>query len=267
MLTRQPCAYTATLSRIKAQPGNRSKLGMEVLMWVSHMERPLHVNEFCHALGVEGSTNLDIRNIPAKETLLACTLGLVTVKKSSSTVRLVHYTLQECLANNTELFPNAHSIIAEVCLTYLNFPHVRGISPTLRSVPPTVPFIEYASCHWGTHSRLGATESVVALALKLLDEFDKHISSKILLLRGLDHYDQPFDLQGTPKGFTGLHGAAYFGCVEITVVLLETKKWNARATDYRGHTAIAWAARRGHEGVVRALIEGSDVHPDTVDTE
>jgi len=87
-------AYAATISRIKAQQRSRSKFGMEVLMWVSHSERPLHVNELCHALGVEeGSTNLNIRNIPAIETLLACCLGLVTVENSSSTVRLVHSTL------------------------------------------------------------------------------------------------------------------------------------------------------------------------------
>ena len=75
-------AYAATLSRIKAQPGGRSKLGMEVLMWVSHAERPLHVNELCHALGVEkGSADLNIRNISKIETLLACSLGLVTVER------------------------------------------------------------------------------------------------------------------------------------------------------------------------------------------
>ena len=93
--------YAATLSRMKAQPGRRSKLGMEVLMWVLHAERPLHVDELCHALGVEkGSTDLNIRNIPTLETLLACSQGLVTVEKSSSTVRLVHYTLQEYLSRN-----------------------------------------------------------------------------------------------------------------------------------------------------------------------
>jgi len=88
-------AYAATLSRIKSLQRGRSKLGMEVLMWVSHAERPLHVDELRHALGVEGSIDLDIGNIPAIETLLACSLGLVTVEKSSSTVRLVHYSLQE----------------------------------------------------------------------------------------------------------------------------------------------------------------------------
>ena len=255
-------AYTGTLSRIQAQLGSRSKLGMEVLMWVSHAERPLHVDELCHALGVEGSTDLDTGNIPAIETLLASSLGLVTVEKSSSTVRLVHYTLQEYLSNNTNLFPNPHLIIAEVCLTYLNFPHVRSFSPTLRSVPPTAPFVEYASCYWGTHARSETTEGVKALALKLLDGYDKHISSKVLLLHGVRAADQPLGRDGAPTGFTGLHGAAYFGRVELTVALLETNKGDVQATDFHGYTAISWASRRGNEGVVRVLLEWSEAHSD-----
>ena len=255
-------AYTETLSRIQAQPESRSKLGMEVLMWVSHVERPLHVDELCHALGVEGSIDLDNRNIPAIEALLACSLGLVTVEKSSSTVRLVHYTLQEYLSNNSNLFPNPHSIIAEVCLNYLNFPHVKSLSPTLRSVPPTAPFVEYASYYWGTHAGRETTENVKTLALKLLDGYDKHISSKVLLLHGVGAEEQPLDRHDTPGGFTGLHGAAYFGCVEITVALLETNKVDAQATDIHGKTALAWASRRGHEGVVRVLLEQGDVNSD-----
>jgi len=71
--------------------------------------------------------DMNIENIPAMETLLACTLGLVTVEKSSSTLRLVHYTLQEHLSHNPNLFTNPHSMIAEVCLTYLNSQQVRRI--------------------------------------------------------------------------------------------------------------------------------------------
>ena len=133
-------AYAATLSRIEAQQKSRSKLGIKVLMWVSHSERPLHVDELCHALGVEeGSMDLNTRNIPAIETLLTCCLGLVTVEKSSSTVRPVHYTLQEYLSRNPGLFIKPHSAIAEICLTYLNFRQVKGISPAVRSAPPTFP--------------------------------------------------------------------------------------------------------------------------------
>jgi len=208
-------AYTATLSRMCGQQRSRSKLGMQVLMWVSHAERPLHVDELCH--GVEGSIDLDIRNIPAMETLLACSLGLVTVEKSSSTLRLVHYTLQEHLSNNPNLFHKPHSMIAEVCLTYLNFRHVRGFSPTLRSVSPTAPFVEYASCYWGTHAKFETTENVKNLALKLLSGYEMHISSKMVLLRGVRAEERPLDRGETPKGFTGLHGAAYFGCLEVTV--------------------------------------------------
>ena len=260
-------AYAATLSRMGAQPRSRSKLGMDVLMWLSHVERPLHVDELCHALGVEGSVDLDIRNIPTIETLLACSLGLITIEKSSSTVRLVHYTLQEYLSYCPNFFPKPHSIIAEVCLTYLNFPHVRGFSPALRSVPPTAPVVEYASCHWATHARRETTENVKALGLKLLDGYDKHISSKLVLMHGVRAEEQPFDREDTPRGFTGLHGGAYLGCPEIIVALLETNKWDVQARDFHGNTAISWAARRGHEEVVRILLERSEVNPNTPDTE
>ena len=259
--------YTATLSRIKAQQGSRSKLGMDVLMWVSHAERPLHVDELCHALGVEGSIDLDARKVPTIETLLACSLGLITVEKPSSTVRLIHCTLQEHLSNNTNLFPNPHSRIAEICLTYLNSRNIRGISPALRSVPPAAPFVEYASCYWGTHARLETTENVKTLALRLLHRYDKHISSKLLLLHGVRAEELPFGGYGTPRGFTGLHGAAYFGCLEIAVALLEMKQGDVQATDFHGNTAIAWASRRGHEMVVRALLERSNVNSDSPRTE
>jgi len=232
-------------------------------MWVAHSERPLSADELCHALGVEeGSSDLNIRNIPRIETLLACTLGLVTVEKSSSTVRLIHYTLQEYLASNPNLFLKPHAVIAEVCLTYLNFTQVRVISPTLRFVPPTLGFVEYASCHWGTHASLGTTEIVKVLALQLLDGYDQHISSKMLLLHWMD---RPLYWLYSLRGFTGLHGAAYFGCAEITVALLKVKGWDVQATDLYGNTALTWAAVRGHEGVVRILLEQSDVNPNTAD--
>jgi len=108
---------------------------------------------------------------------------------------------------------------------------------------------------------------VKTLALKLLDGYDKHISSKVLLLRGMSFWYQPFDWEGTPRGFTGLHGASYFKCVEITTALLETNKCDVQAIDFNGNTAIAWAARRGHEGVVKVLLEQSEINPNTADNE
>ena len=139
-------AYMATLTRLKAQKGNKSTLGLKVLMWVLYSERPMTTKELCHAMGVElGSTDLDHENVPAVRTLLASSLGLVTVEASSSTVRLVHFTLQEHLLSDSTLFHSSHSTIAETCLTYLNFQSVRDLSPIVYSAPRTMPLLEYAS--------------------------------------------------------------------------------------------------------------------------
>src|SRR5205807_676402 len=176
-------AYTATLTRLKAQKGNKSILGLKVLMWVSYSERPLRAEELCLALGVElGSADLDPENVPALRTLLASSLGLVTVEASSSTVRLVHFTLQEHLSSDPTLFQSPHSAIAEVCLTYLNFGYVRDLPPALLVAPSKTPLLKYASCYWGNHTRKGMTENVKTMALRLLIGFDKHISAQLMLV-------------------------------------------------------------------------------------
>ena len=258
-------AYSATLARIRAQKGGMSRLAMDALMWLSHSKRSLGANQLCHALGVEiGSTDLDLQNTPAIETLLACSLGLVTLEASSHTVRLVHYTLQEYLSNNTDLFHNPHSTIAEVCLTYLNFQCIQDLSPIHDWPSQAPPLLEYASRYWGAHTRGEITASVSTLALRLLDRFDKHVSSGILLSHRGDNWDQNLG-RSNPTGFTGLHGCAYLGIAEIAASLLETKKWDLGATDVEGNTAILWAAKKGHAVIVETLLEREGVTPNTTD--
>ena len=174
-------AYTATLARLKAQKRNRAELGYKALMWVLYSERPLRAEELRHALGVEiGSAELDQENIPELPTLLASCLGLLTFEASSSTVRLVHFTLQEHLSDDSTLFHSPHSIIAEVCLTYLHFGSVRDLPPTLDSAPSTMPLLEYASVHWAWHAKRGMTEKVKLLALRFLRIYREHISTHLL---------------------------------------------------------------------------------------
>ena len=254
-------AYATTLARMKAQKGSKSRLGMEALIWVSNSERPLKTHELCHALGVKiGSTDLDLENVPTIRTLLGCSLGLITVEVYTSTVRLVHFTLQEYLSNNPGQFQSPHSMIAEVCLTYLNFRCVRELSPALVSVPPAVPLVEYASYYWGKHTKREMTESVTRLALRLLVGFEYHISSRLLLL----HYN--FNAFGWSKGFTGLHGVAVHGISELLAALLAVKEWDINAIDARGRTALSWAALLGHEDVVEMLLQQKGVNPNTAET-
>ena len=262
-------AYAATLTRLKAQKGYKSVLGLKVLMWVMYSERPLQAHELCHALGVElGSADLDLENVPALRTLVSSCLGLVTVEVSSSTVRLVHFTLQEHLSRDPTLFHNPHSAIAEVCLTYLNFGYIKDLSPAHDLVPAETPLLEYASIYWGRHTRKGTTESLKMLSLRLLDRFDEHISTRLLLL----HHDREGDdglyfyRSWRSTRFTGLHGVAFLGIAGIVPAVLEMKEWDVNAYDCMGMTALTWAAARGHEEVVTMVLRREDVNPDQADT-
>ena len=258
-------AYSATLERIKAQNGSKARLGMEVLMWLSHSERPLKANELCDAMGVEiGSADLNSQNTPAIGTLLGCSLGLVAVEASTDTVRLVHYTLQEYLSNNANLFPSPHATIAQVCLTYLNFRCVRGLSPIHDLSSQATPLLRYASCYWGIHAKRDFTEGMRKPALGLLGGFERHVSSGILLSHNHDNWDGSLG-RSNSTGFTGLHGAAYLGLVEVAAGLLEMKKWDLGTTDATGNTAILWAVKQGCETIVEMLLTREDDSPNTAD--
>jgi len=196
--------------------------------------------------------------------VLGCSLGLVVLEASSYTVRLVHYTLQNYLSNNTDLFDSPHSTMAESCLTYLNFQSIWDLSPSFPWSGPATPFFEYASYYRGIHASREVTASVKTLALRLLGRFDKHVSSGILLSLSRDNLDRERG-KSNRAGFTGLHGATYLGNVEIAVSLLGMKKWDLGSTDVEGNTAISWAARKGHGAMVKILLDQEDASPNHAD--
>ena len=254
-------AYSATLDRIKAQGGGEAKLGMDTLMWIFHAERPLNPDELLHALAVEiGSPNLNSDNIPSIGTLLYCCQGLVAVDKEASTVRLIHTTLHEYLRAHPELFGTAHSTIAETCLSYLNSQLVKAFSTTPSSDLQSTPFLEYSSLYWGIHAKRDPSDSAKLLALKLFDDYDSHISAKILVTAqagyslGVD-FDK-FSL------FSGLHCASIFGIDEIVASLVEAEGCDINQTDCVDNTPLVWAARNGHEKVVKILLGQDDINPE-----
>jgi len=258
-------AYGATLARIKGQGGRKAQLGMATLMWICHSERPLGAVELCHALAVEiGSPNLSPDNIPTIGTLLACCQGLVAVDKEASTVRLIHFTLQEYLRAHPELFSSAHSTMAEICLSYLNSQQVRALSISSSPSPQDTPFLEYCSLYWGTHAKRDLSVCARSLALKLFDSFNNHISIKILLEA---QKLLAFHFINFAKFFVfnGLHCASIIGIDEIVAGLVEVGGCDINQRDCMGKTPLVWAALNGHEGVVKILLGCGDVNPNKPD--
>ena len=259
-------AYGATLERIKAEGEERAKLGMATLMWISHSKRPLKVDEICHALAVRiGSNDLDLDNIPGISIMLACCQGLATIDKGTSTVRLIHFTLQEHLRTHPNLFDRAHSAIAETCLTYLNFQYVKDLSAGPPGNQRGPSFLEYSSLYWGTHMRAEPSDLAKIFALQFLDQFDSHISGEFLwrsMPKGYGNLGFPWSVR---KGFSALHCISYLGIAQVANTLLEMNKWDVNQRDGVGVTPLIWAASCGHEEAVELLLEQKDIQPNQPD--
>jgi len=214
-------AYGETLGRIKGQDRARERLGMTALMWISHSERPLKAVELCHALAVKiGSPNLNVDNVPSIGTVLSCCQGLVVVDKEAFTVRLIHFTLQDYFRAHPELFGTVHSTMAETCLTYLNSQQVRALSTSPSPDLHSTPFIKYSSQYWGIHAKKDISDYAKLLALKLFDNYNNHMSTKILLKTMGYSYAINFDKL---HHFSGLHCASLFGLVRIVTGLIEVE--------------------------------------------
>ena len=256
--------YGATIARIKAQDGDKSRLGMVALMLISHAERPLQADELCQALAVElGSTDFKSGNAPSMSTLVSCCQGLITVDKEASTVRLIHFTLQEYLSAHPDIFSRPHSAMAEICLTYLNSQQIRALSTTPSLDAQNTPFLEYCSVYWGVHAKKELSDSARSLALELLKKDYGRMSTKLLLGRGAE--DPGLEEFGACFPFSGLHCASFFGIIEVVAALIEMGCYDINGGDFSGCAPLAWAAHNGHEGVVKILLGQEEINPDKPD--
>ena len=257
-------AYGATLERIKAQGGEKTKLAMATLMWVCHAERPLQVDELRHALAVEiGATDFDSENAPSIGALLGGCQGLITVDKEASTVRVIHFTVQEYLCAHPDLFSHPHSVIAEACLTYLNSPQVKNLSCHPLPGGQVMPFLKYSSRYWGAHAKKELSGHAMTLGMQLLSQYEGHPSA-------LSLFGQAFATEytvgtGSSPLFSGLHCASFFGIVELVASLARAPGCNINQGDRVSRTPLLWAAKNGHDGVVKLLLERGDIGPEMPD--
>ena len=252
--------YSVTIERIRTQDGDKSRLGMAALMWIGHAERPLRADELCHALAVElGTTDFNPDNLPSISTLVSCCQGLITVDKEASTVRLIHFTLQEYLSAHTDIFSRPHSAMAEICLTYLNSQQVKALSAEPFLDPKDAPFLEYCSVYWGIHAKRELSDCARSLALKLLKEHYGQTSTRLLLMQAGESMIEDVD---PPYLFSRLHCGSFFGIVEGIVGLVEMECYDINGEDGLNFTSLAWAAHNGHEEVVKILAGWEEVNPD-----
>ncbi|KAF1808265.1 ankyrin [Eremomyces bilateralis CBS 781.70] len=212
-----------------------------------------------------GNRELDRDNIPDIDDVISVCAGLVIVDKESNIVRLVHYTTQEYFEQIREIWnPTAQQEIASACLTYLSFHVFRDGSCSsdddLDSRLKEYPLLDYAARYWGYHIR-SVQEGVSEVAYRFLQN-NGFLSSATQAV-SIPKYRYPGFSQRFPKHTTGLHLSARFGLVQLLMIALLHSEYNIAArpdlSDSYGRTPLSYAAKGGHETVVRLLVERDDV--------
>ncbi|KAI9766614.1 MAG: hypothetical protein M1840_006425 [Geoglossum simile] len=255
--------YKQAMERIEDQGSHIRELAIRILAWIVHAKRPLFTTELQHALGVRLLTEkLDGDYLPSVQALRSVCAGLVTIDEQSGIVRLVHYTTQEYFERTwTSWFPFAQRDITNVCVTYLLFDVFEtGFCQSdgeFEARLKTNILYDYAARNWGHHAHQAFIKE--DLILNLLESRAKvsAASQAMMASRGYSGYSQR-----VPRKMTGVHVAAYFGLVGTIMGLLK-KEYNPDLQDSYGRTPLSWAAKNGHEAVVKLLLATERVNLDS----
>ena len=262
-------AFHGTIIRVTEQSQELFKKAAKIIAWIHLAERPLTVDELLCSLAIkDGDTSLNPRGIPVGETLLNCCQGLAVVDQETSTVRLVHYSLQEYLSRQDHILGFTkgewHTKIAHTCLTFLKFPPVTaGEAPEQNS--NTVTLLSYAATQWGNHLRRSDHSSDTAMELAreyLHTGLANNLESLRLLYKAIYSYGYKERLLNS---VLPVHIVAFFGIPAImSYLILTAQNLDSKDPEY-GRTPLWWAAWNGHEAVVKLLLATGKVDADSKD--
>lgn len=243
--------YAYAMARIESQPDGLKRLAMRTLAWIVCTRRPLTTHELQDALAVrKGMESFDNDDLPDMGLVIAVCSGTVTVDEKSNIIRLVHFSAQEYFERHQEhWFPNAHSEIATMSLTYLTLHSKRqGNSARDRQNEKEQSSLhEYAAEHWGYHARLQPSNDMINI---LKDRSKTASIAKYHVVRCVC-YDPC--LTG-PNDATGLHLAAYVGLEQIARSLIKDGM-AVDDTDSHGLTPLSWAAERNDAAITKMLLK------------
>lgn len=259
-------AYNEAMERIEGQILDSETLAKQVLSWIVYAKRPLTTLQLQHALAVEvDETTLDPDNIPDLGDIVSVCAGLVIIDEESDIIRLVHYTTQEYFSRFAKRwFPTAELDIGRVCLAYQLLDYFASgrcqTSMDFNERLRLCPLYDYVAKHWGDHVRTAV--ELQDMILDFLNDKSKTAASVQAAEVGIEYGIRWL----IPKVVTGVHVTAWFGLQEIVRAQI-AKGYALDCQDSNGRTALSYATQRGHEDIVRLLLERENVEADARDDE
>ncbi|KAF9770490.1 hypothetical protein IL306_011970, partial [Fusarium sp. DS 682] len=264
-----PRDLPGTFSRILDQSAMLGKEDQRrTLELITAAYRPLTTDELREALGVvPGEADWNPAGSPVDiYAALACCGSLVIVDEETLSVKLIHHSVKQFLlsgpdsvAGQTFTIQDANKTMAGVVMTYLNY----GVFDTQIS-NKVMPQVRHGTVPMKVISSVLDSRSVQKLALRLLksQEPPSIDVSKVLAWEG-----QCSKMQPTNQFYFLLYAKLYWAQhilrdpeqdAAIYRSLGRTLDRNILVVDARddsGRTPLSLAAERGHEAVVRLLLE------------
>jgi ankyrin repeat domain-containing protein 50 len=265
-----PKDLSETFSRILRRSEGLGKLYQRLILeLVTVAYRPLTTGELREALSVVPGD--DVWN-PAKllndvYSTLACCGSLVAVDEEELTIRLVHHSVKQFLLSGFKDSTNiaftvdsAKRKMADIIVTYLNY----GIFGTQLSTVVVPQIMTGSAPSRIIHSTLDSSSSVRSLALKLLKsrkqpdyDIGKTLAESSKLFSHHSVGEFPF------YAYAKSYWLQHVFCISeqepvmynLLLRLFKGKAVNTNATDEDGQTPLSWAAEKGHEAVVKLLLE------------
>ena len=264
-----PGIYGRMLLQIKEDRWNTTA---SILRWVVMALRPLTLPELAIALGTRAPEIIS-GDQAIQDHVRSCG-AFVKIKEDG--IGLVHQSARDYLLREEpdkdpmlERFrikqKEANFELARTCFEYIqNGPFSNGpidIRDTLHL--RKFPLLNYAALHWPEHARRCSD-----LGEKIFDLSGPFYQKKSLVFENWwktyrRSADEAWNL---PETFSLLHSASYFGILPLARKLLAEKGWKTifqrfeNKKDTWGRTPLLYAARNGHEAVVKLLLErGADI--------
>jgi hypothetical protein len=252
---------------------DRRDTAARILFWVVMAIRPLTLAELSVAINVNPSVSLS-RDEVIRDQISYCGYFL-TIKEDE--VGLIHQSAKDYLLRKTpdpnprlEFFRVKEKVgnleIMRKCLDYLQSnSDLEGKKVDLKDIihSRAFPLFSYAALYWPEHARsLAWSEDVFDLSHPF---YQRNSLARESWLKTYWPVKEPVY---PPTSFTLLHLASCFGIPALVETILNKKglinkvkrRLDLNKKDSFGGTALYWAARSGHEAVVRLLLEnGADI--------
>ncbi|RYC78851.1 hypothetical protein BFJ63_vAg18276 [Fusarium oxysporum f. sp. narcissi] len=269
-------AYEQILKRTKEHEMVRKALSI-----ILAASRPLTLSEMNVAINIDDTSqsihDLDLEDDEHFKTRLRSWCGLfVSIYQGS--IYFLHQTAREFLLadlaspttisselhwNHSITTQDAHAVLAELCVLYLNFfnSNVSLSTDTNAEAGHSFDrhaFLDYSAQTWGAHFREAGIiddAAIIPFALRICNPDSKSYSVWFRI------YWETVSMMPTDY-FTDLMLASYYGH-RVVVKLLLKKGAGIEAKDSKhGRTSLSWAAKDGHEAVVKLLLEkGAGIEP------